>query len=103
MAGLDCSIHDQQIPVINAGIHHALSAGPDIEGGGRMFDTDLVKVDGLLYIVLCRVGEATGDRNSGSSRLSGDGCGIASIVVALAVFLYSVARALAVRIRCQLG
>lgn len=103
MARFAAAVHYQQVTIMDPVIHHAVTGRSNEVGFRRVRDAELVQVDGLLHVVLGGGREATGDRNSGSSRLSGDGCGIASMVVALAVFLYSMARVLAVRIRCQLG
>lgn len=58
VAGLDRPIDYQQVTIIDASLHHAVTAGPDIEGGGRVLDAKLVQIDGLLDVVLRGRGEA---------------------------------------------
>ncbi|MNN93713.1 hypothetical protein D3C81_2122130 [compost metagenome] len=52
MASRDCTVDDQQVAVIDAFFHHAVTTGSHIEGGRGVGDAVLVEVDSLLYIVL---------------------------------------------------
>ena len=67
----DGSIHDQQVAIIDACLHHAATTGPYIVGGGRVLDTDLVEVDGLLDVVLRRAWEPAGGWREEQGDLGG--------------------------------
>lgn len=57
--GLDGLVNDQEIPVIDAAVLHALSHASGIKCCGRVGDEYPVQVDGLIHVVCCR-GRKTG-------------------------------------------
>lgn len=52
--GLHGPVHHQDVAGVDARAGHGITAGPDVEGGGRVLDAQLVEVERLVQVVLGR-------------------------------------------------
>lgn len=55
----DSSINYEQVARVNACLNHAIATSSNVESRRRMLNTDLVEVDSLFNVVLCRARKAT--------------------------------------------
>ena len=69
MLGGDGAVNDEQISVVDPSVDHAVALGPDIVGGRRPGNAQLVQIEGLLDIVLCRAREAASRRREEQGEL----------------------------------